>query len=479
MNTLSQIYTSYNTLSQSHLEGLPSYVMTTSRLPTSVSTKLDQIHRTYFWHQSPDKKSISMISWDRICQPKSMGGLGLRKTPAVNTAFLAKLGWKIISDHSNLWVQSIHAKYLKTSSFFECSPQPKDSLIWKKILQIRPLLLKGIRWKVGSGTSILFWLDNWCAPTNLLTLLNIDPPDAINLELTVDFFITTAHQWDTTKLQQFLPQPGVHKIVGIPLPSTPTPDEPCWGFSPYGNFTVKSATWLAHNNILSNTKWEFSWIWKLDIAPKLKIFLWQVLHNGLPTRVNLSFRNIDVPTICPFCNSHLETQDHLFLSCPKVLFLWSSQHVQLWLKFTYSQTNIQDLFRFLRTSVIRSTPKIVTFLWSIWKLRNAMIFNTVPFSLNLVFTKAIKIYDEWNHRTFLDSLDTFPSSNTRLSGPSLPKPKYIRWEKPPTGTIKLNFDGSFNNNVATAGVILRNHLGDHLDNRTYNIGQSSPLLQKL
>lgn len=59
-----------------------------------------------------------MIAWDKICQPKNYGGLGLRKTGAVNSTFLAKLGWKILSDRSNLRVQSIHAKYLKNSSFF-------------------------------------------------------------------------------------------------------------------------------------------------------------------------------------------------------------------------------------------------------------------------------------------------------------------------------------------------------------------------
>jgi len=51
-----------------------------------------------------------MISWDKICQPKKMGGLGLRKMAAVNSAFLSKLTWKLFQGHS-LWVDQMKAKY--------------------------------------------------------------------------------------------------------------------------------------------------------------------------------------------------------------------------------------------------------------------------------------------------------------------------------------------------------------------------------
>lgn len=153
-----------------------------------------------------------MIAWDKICQPKNYGGLGLRKTGAVNSTFLAKLGWKILSDRSNLRVQSIHAKYLKNSSFFECHPQSKDSRIWRKILQIRPLLLKGLRWKVGSGSDILFWLDNWCSPVNLVSSLNLDTLSVSNLEITLDNFITSTQQWDIVKLKSVLPPDWVTKL---------------------------------------------------------------------------------------------------------------------------------------------------------------------------------------------------------------------------------------------------------------------------
>ena len=37
-----------------------------------------------------------MVAWDKVCQPKNLGGLGLRKTEAVSLAFQAKLAWKVL-----------------------------------------------------------------------------------------------------------------------------------------------------------------------------------------------------------------------------------------------------------------------------------------------------------------------------------------------------------------------------------------------
>ena len=45
-----------------------------------------------------------MVTWDKICRPKKLGGLGLCKTSAINTAFVAKLSWKFLTQSNNYWV---------------------------------------------------------------------------------------------------------------------------------------------------------------------------------------------------------------------------------------------------------------------------------------------------------------------------------------------------------------------------------------
>ena len=60
-----------------------------------------------------------MVAWDKIYWPKLLGGFGLRKTSAVNTAFVAKLSWKFLTQSDNYWVQQMRAKYCSPNNFFQ------------------------------------------------------------------------------------------------------------------------------------------------------------------------------------------------------------------------------------------------------------------------------------------------------------------------------------------------------------------------
>lgn len=166
-----------------------------------------------------------------------------------------------------------------TTSFFEYNPKANDSYIWKKILAQRDLMRKDIRWKIGNGQSINFWLDNWLGQTNLCSLLNINSK-TVDMDLKLGQFITSDHCWNLTNLNQFLPRHVILKVQGIPLPTTDLSDTPIWGPTPSGLFTIKSTTWLAHD-LPPKSPWPFRWIWKLDIPPKLQIFVWQICHNNL------------------------------------------------------------------------------------------------------------------------------------------------------------------------------------------------------
>ena len=176
------------TLIQSNLEALPSYTCASTMLPAKVAKSIDTLHRNFFWRQHKEKNATPLIAWDKICTPKMQGGLGLRQTLPMNKAFLAKLGWKILTEPDNFWVKLVTQKYLKGQSLFACKPKSNDSPIWKKILQQQPLLHQGIRWKIGDGSQILFWLHNWCTNENLMTKLKLTE-NQIDPSLRVQEFI--------------------------------------------------------------------------------------------------------------------------------------------------------------------------------------------------------------------------------------------------------------------------------------------------
>lgn len=76
--------------------------------------------------------------------------------------------------------------------------------------------------------------------------------------------------------------------------------------------------------------WPFKWIWKLDIPPKLQIFLWQICHNSLPVRDILFQRHIIPITTCPACNNQPKTLEHCFLNCMHTRDLCSLAQVSNW-----------------------------------------------------------------------------------------------------------------------------------------------------
>lgn len=65
----------------------------------------------------------------------------------------------------------------------------------------------------------------------------------------------------------------------------------------------------------SNKSKNWWWIWRLNIMPKVKTFLWRCMQDSLPTRINLLKRGIDIVHLCPNCGFEEETLEHTLRDC--------------------------------------------------------------------------------------------------------------------------------------------------------------------
>ena len=101
-------------------------------------------------------KGLPLIVWALICTPKVKGGIGPRKTAAVNTAFQCKSAWKVLTNNESMWVRIMRNKYLQNHDFFYRNVKWGDSTVWRSILKCKELIRKGMLWSVGDGNDIFF-----------------------------------------------------------------------------------------------------------------------------------------------------------------------------------------------------------------------------------------------------------------------------------------------------------------------------------
>ncbi|CAN0838315.1 Putative ribonuclease H protein At1g65750 [Linum grandiflorum] len=104
---------------------------------------------------------------------------------------------------------------------------------------------------------------------------------------------------------------------------SPEADRWIWHFSPNGNFSTSSAFRLARRKPLSKRKSSASpldsalWhsVWTLPVLPKLRFFLWRVIHRILPVREELLIKHVHLDPTCPVCLDKTESVEHLLFDC--------------------------------------------------------------------------------------------------------------------------------------------------------------------
>jgi hypothetical protein len=128
---------------------------------------INSMLRKLWWGFPQDKKhNLSLLSWESICQPKALGGLGICSMEYIHNSLLARLGWKLISKEPLLWVEAPSGKYLPNGiSFLDVGVNPQSSWIWKGLLKNKKVFEKGACWSISKGDFIDVWKSPWIPST--------------------------------------------------------------------------------------------------------------------------------------------------------------------------------------------------------------------------------------------------------------------------------------------------------------------------
>ncbi|KAL5808022.1 hypothetical protein ACOSQ3_028713 [Xanthoceras sorbifolium] len=349
----------------------------------------------------------------------------------------------------------LKAKYFRQEDFLSVSLKQGSSHLWRSLVWGRSLLRKGLRWRVGNGKDIRVFQDPWIPRVSTFRPSSSAPVEDLKVASLIS---PSFHSWDLAKLDQVFVAADRDSILEIPLSLGDCADSLIWHFDKNGEYSVKSGYRVAAQEKLSlsgsssspDSKWWLA-LWNLNIPPKIKIFIWRVCHNAIPSLCNLCSRKIVVDPCCSRCGDAPESSAHALFWCSSVRPIWEST-------VFWDVLNLQRyiscfdliLWVFVRAKAAEF-EEFCMILWGVWSERNAVFHSKSPrVSADLV---------SWS----LSLLREFQGTQKVFGSPP-PAPRLFcssSWSPPPAGSLKLNTDAAVKPGFSMmgSGTVVRDSQG--------------------
>ncbi|KAK7386980.1 hypothetical protein VNO78_27402 [Psophocarpus tetragonolobus] len=119
--------------------------------------------------------------------------------------------------------------------------------------------------------------------------------------------------------------------------------------------------------------------------PDVKVLMWSICQDALPTFEYLFRRKLVNSPLCPICGTEPETVEHVFLFCPWTRPLWfgsdfhwcidvsTAQNFQLWL-----YQKLVEIHRVYPENANQVYAQVGSICWAIWKGRNEFVLEGKP-----------------------------------------------------------------------------------------------------
>lgn len=121
----------------------------------------------------------------------------------------------------------------------------------------------------------------------------------------------------------------VHHIVSIPICALREPDRWIWHYSKNGVFSICSAYKLLSEGLFLVESFQVggysNWwhkLWSLQIPSKIKLFMWRMFCEFIPTNLSLHKKHIPIHPWCNLCKKKEESCFHTFFKCCRVKQFW-------------------------------------------------------------------------------------------------------------------------------------------------------------
>jgi hypothetical protein len=278
------------------------------------------------------------------------------------------------------------AKYYPKCDFLYAKHSQNMSYSWQSIQKASWVLKKGCIWQIGNGENIKIWEDKWINPQPGSVTWS-KKPENTTLQKVSDLIDVNSGGWKTQLISQTFYPMEATQICAIPLTNTQQEDLRCWLGTKDGIYSVKSGyqaimEWtdnsISHSTSSNNSSYsKWKKLWSLAVPPKQIHLIWRILNNAIPVKENLLKRGIRCVPLCSYCNSKVESINHIFLECVRAKQVWFASPLTINID-NLEIKNIPDWIDYMiQVAKIEDMQKISTILYSIWNARNDKEFNGV------------------------------------------------------------------------------------------------------
>ncbi|XP_021736509.1 uncharacterized protein LOC110703057 [Chenopodium quinoa] len=264
-------------LLKSVIQAIPTYLMGVYKFPSSVIQSIRSAMAKFFWGSGARRK-IHWKSWDVMCTPKCVGGMGFKDLEVFNIALLGKQAWRLVWKDESLLGRVMSAKYYPNSSFLDSYLGVSRSFSWRRIWSAKALLKEGLIWRIGNGSTVNIWKDPWVADENGMYITSAAVEGLNNVNELVDF---SKMEWGEDLISSVFNERDTKCILSIPLGAQTSKDVITWAFSNDVMYSTKTSYMLGKgcNFDLLHKAW--AELWGLEASPKVSHFLWRMCSPSL------------------------------------------------------------------------------------------------------------------------------------------------------------------------------------------------------
>ncbi|KAE8682317.1 Polynucleotide adenylyltransferase family protein isoform 4 [Hibiscus syriacus] len=426
--------------------------------------------------------------------------------PIVQNFYNRLSSWKFASEKDSWWKRVVCCvnNLDPNSKKVESSLTARASWIWRGVINnffsndgFGVCIRSNLRWKTGNGHYVAFWNDAWLGEVPLKDLFPRLYTLSMNKEgKVVEFRESNAAGWVwdiqfRRNLVDWEVDQWLHLISLLNNSSLSHDEEDCWIWLGNGEgcFSTNSCikSFFDSDGIEGNQDFWDRNVWVGIAPPRVETFLWQVVHLRVAVKEELLKRGvagIEDP-LCPLCGRFGESVPHLFLHCEVAWGLWV-RFLNLWdVDWVIPSKPLECITQWdelLPNSTIwKYIPRAV--LWTVWKIRNEVIFKKGKLDVVLLFFIARFRIVSWFAASF-DSQIPFDSLvgdltlvDSMVSHKVRSKPSC--WVPPPVGFIKINVDGAMVKGWSKGGIggLIRDSSGGVCNQRIILESDSSNALK--